>query len=73
MLAVVFIGMGATVLRVVQGEVPAAARARLYKERILTVFPPIAFLVLVVVMGVYIPPPVTALLRAAASSLDLAR
>ena len=73
MLAIVFIGMGATVLRVVQGEVPDAVRGRPYKERILTVFPPIAFLVLVVLMGVYIPPPVTALLRDAASSLELAR
>jgi hydrogenase-4 component F len=73
MLAVVFIGMGATVLRVVQGDVPAAAQGRLYKERILTVLPPIVFLVLVVLMGVYIPRPVSALLRDAASSLEPGR
>jgi len=70
-LAVVFIGMGATVLRVVQGEPSAAAKARLYREHALTVGPAVAFLVLVVLMGVYIPPPVSALLRDAASFLEL--
>lgn len=70
-LAVVFIGMGATVLRVVQGEPSAEAKARLYREHALTVGPAVAFLVLVVLMGVYIPPPVSALLRDAASFLEL--
>ena len=73
MLAIVFIGMGATVLRVVQGEPSAAAKARLYKERFLTVAPVVAFLVLVLLMGVYIPPPVNALLHDAASFLELRR
>jgi hydrogenase-4 component F len=71
MLAIVFIGMGATVLRVVQGEPSPAAQARFYKEKILTVAPVVAFLVLVLLMGVYIPPPVNALLRDAASFLEL--
>jgi hydrogenase-4 component F len=73
MLAIVFIGMGATVLRVVQGEPSAAARSGHYKEGFLTVAPAIAFLVLVVLMGVYIPPPVSAALRDAASFLELGR
>jgi hydrogenase-4 component F len=73
MLAIIFIGMGATVLRVVQGEPSAAAKARLYKERFLTVAPVVAFLVLVLLMGVYIPPPVNALLHDAASFLELRR
>jgi hydrogenase-4 component F len=71
MLAVVFIGMGATVLRVVQGEPSEAARARAYKERLLTVGPPVVFLALVVLMGVYIPRPVSALLHDAAAFLEL--
>jgi hydrogenase-4 component F len=71
MLAIVFIGMGATVLRVVQGEPSAGARARRYRERALTVAPAIAFLGLVVLMGVYIPPPISALLHQAASFLEL--
>jgi hydrogenase-4 component F len=71
MLAIVFIGMGATVLRVVQGEPSPAAKARLYRERILTVAPVVVFLVLVLLMGVYIPPPVNALLHEAAAFLEL--
>jgi len=70
-LAIVFIGMGATVLRVVQGEPSQAAQARLYKERALTVGPAIVFLVLVLLMGVYIPPPISALLHDAAAFLEL--
>jgi hydrogenase-4 component F len=73
MLAIIFIGMGATVLRVVQGEPSPAAKARLYKERILTVAPVAAFLVLVLLMGVYIPPPVNALLQDASAFLELGR
>ena len=73
MLAIVFLGMGATVLRIVQGEPSAAAKARGYKEGVLTVGPVVAFLVLVLLMGVYIPPPVNTLLRNAASFLELRR
>src|SRR6266700_3472512 len=73
MLAVVFLGMGATVLRVVQGEPSAAAKDRGYKERILTVGPPVAFLALVLLMGVYIPRPINTLLRDATSFLELSR
>ena len=65
--------MGATVLRIVQGEPSAAAKARGYKEGVLTVGPVVAFLVLVLLMGVYIPPPVNTLLRNAASFLELRR
>jgi len=71
MLAIVFIGMGATVLRVVQGEPSDIAKARGYKERFLTVGPAVVFLVLVVLMGVYIPSPVSGLLHKAAASLEL--
>jgi hydrogenase-4 component F len=73
MLAIVFIGMGATVLRVVQGEPSEAAKARGYRERLLTVGPPIAFLALVFLMGVYVPRPVSALLHEAAAFLELER
>jgi hydrogenase-4 component F len=71
MLAIVFIGMGATVLRVVQGEPSEIARARGYKERLLTVGPAVGFLVLVILMGVYVPRPVSGLLHEAASFLEL--
>jgi hydrogenase-4 component F len=71
MLAVVFIGMGATVLRVVQGEPSAAIQARPYRERFLTVAPAIGFLVLVLILGVYIPQPLSALLHEAAAAMEL--
>jgi hydrogenase-4 component F len=72
MLAVVFFGMGATVLRIVQGEPSAAVRDRPYHEHFLTVAPVAAFLALVLVLGVYVPPPLTALLHDAAAFLERA-
>jgi hydrogenase-4 component F len=70
MLVIVFIGMGATVLTVVQGEpapVPAGSFAR---ERFLTVAPVAFLLALVLMLGVYVPRPLDTLLRAAAASLE---
>jgi hydrogenase-4 component F len=68
MLAVVFFGMGATVLRVVQGEPPPAPP---YREGFLTVAPPLVFLALVLLTGVYIPAPLHRLLTDAAAFLEL--
>jgi hydrogenase-4 component F len=70
MLAVVFFGMGATVLRVVQGEPSATVRERPYREHFLTVAPATVLLVLVLVLGVYVPPPLSALLHDAAAFLE---
>ncbi len=70
MLFVVFVGMGATVMSVVQGEptpgLPPDARA----DGFLTVGPVVACLALVLLLGIYIPPPVNELLQGAASFLD---
>jgi len=71
MLAVVFIGMGATVLRVVQGVPPRAVAERPYQESFLTVAPGLCFLGLVLLLGVYIPSPLNALLHDAASFLEV--
>jgi len=71
MLAVVFFGMGATVVRVVQGDPSAAVAARPYRERFLTVAPVVVFLALVLLLGVYIPPPLNALLHEAAAFLEV--
>ncbi|TMQ07116.1 MAG: hydrogenase [Deltaproteobacteria bacterium] len=54
LLAIVFMGMGSTVVRVVQGSPPPAA-AGAYREPVLTVVPALGFLVLVLVLGVYVP------------------
>ena len=68
-LIVIFIGMGATVLSVVQGD-PGPAPSEFVRERALTVAPGLCLLALVLLLGVYVPAPLDALLRAAASSLE---
>jgi hydrogenase-4 component F len=73
MLAVVFIGMGATVLRVVQGVPPRAVAERPHHESFLTVAPVLCFLGLVLLLGVYIPPPVSTLLHDATFFLEVRR
>ena len=70
LLAVVFMGMGSTVLAAVQGEPPAAVPATAYRDRFLTVAPVALFMALVLLLGLYIPPPLDALLRDAAASLE---
>ncbi len=69
-LMVIFIGMGATVLAVVQGRVPAAARVTPYRDGWLTGFASVLLLLPVLLMGLYIPAPLQSLLTAAAQLLE---
>jgi hydrogenase-4 component F len=69
-LFVVFVGMGATVLSVTQGDPPSAPAKSGYRDNVLTIAPIAAFLGLVLLLGVYLPPPVDALLRDAAGYLE---
>jgi len=69
MLLVVFIGMGSTVLSVVQGEPGPLPQASTSHERLSTVAPGILLLALVLLLGIYIPPWLEQLLRAAAATL----
>jgi hydrogenase-4 component F len=71
LLGVVFIGMGATVLAVVQGTPDEAAAANGYHDRVSTVAPICLFLALVLLLGLYIPAPLDALLRDAANFLEV--
>ena len=66
-LAAVFIGMAATVTRVVQGAAPAAGRA---KEPFLTVAPAVACLAVILVLGLYIPPWLEDAIRQAADFVE---
>jgi len=67
LLVVVFMGMGATVLAVVQGTPPAIDESAARRtETFLTVAPAAAFLILVLCLGLYLPPPLEALIRKAA-------
>ncbi|HTS01410.1 MAG TPA: proton-conducting transporter membrane subunit [Thermoanaerobaculia bacterium] len=69
-LAVVFIGMGATVLAVVQGPVSAAGGTTDFRDSFWRVAPILAALTMVVAMGVWIPDAVYGLVLAAAKSLE---
>lgn len=71
-LAIIFIGMGATVLTVVQGPVSPAGLARRYREGPWKTVSPIVALVLVVMMGVWIPGPLYRFVERAAAVLEQA-
>jgi hydrogenase-4 component F len=68
LLIVVFVGMGATVLAVVHGAPPGGEPP--VRESVLTTAPIAIFLALVLVLGVYIPRPLDALLRDAAAAIE---
>ena len=63
LLAVIFIGMGATVLAVVQGTPPEDPEGRSYRESLFKTAPILVSLALVLVMGTWIPSPIMALLH----------
>ncbi len=66
LLVVIFVGMGATVLAVVQGRPPEILDARPYRETFLTVAPIVALVGGVLMLGLYLPRPLDALLHGAA-------
>jgi hydrogenase-4 component F len=70
-LLIIFIGMGATVLLVVQGNVPESAPHTAYREGLLTLAPPIILLVLVLLIGLHIPAPLNELLQNAVTFLEI--
>jgi hydrogenase-4 component F len=72
-LGVAFVGMGATVLAVVQGKPAARQGTDRFHDSVSTSGPVILFLALVVLLGVYIPAPLELLLREAAASLEAKR
>jgi hydrogenase-4 component F len=73
-LLVVFIGMGKTVLKVVQGRglagVPVEATDGPYRDGFLTIAPVIALMAIVLLLGLYIPAPLNALVKDAAAYLE---
>jgi hydrogenase-4 component F len=70
-LMVVFVGMGATVLGVVQGRPSPESRRTPYRDGLLTCAPIVVAMALVLLLGVYLPKPLAALVQEAASSLDV--
>lgn len=72
-LFIVFLGMGRTVLAVVQGRAPSAVRKTPYRDGLLTGLPILVSGLLVLLLGVYIPQPLDQLLHEAAKVLEVAR
>jgi hydrogenase-4 component F len=66
-LAVIFVGMGATVLRIVQGTPPDDLEPTAFGDSLLTAGPPLALLLLVLALGLWVPAPLKALVEAAAA------
>jgi hydrogenase-4 component F len=69
-LMIVFIGMGATVLTVVQGRPDAGAKRTNYRDGLLTGLLPLVMMLLVLMLGLYIPTPLGDMLREAARFLE---
>ena len=70
-LTVIFIGMALTVLPMVMGEVPPDSEMTTYRDTLGTVGPPLALLLLVFLLGVWIPAPLMTLLRDASALLEV--
>ncbi len=73
LLGLVFIGMGSTVLGVVQGVPGEKAAGNAYRDTLSTGGPILLCMALVLLLGLYIPPPLEALLRDAARFLEVPR
>jgi hydrogenase-4 component F len=71
MLGVAFVGMGTTVLAVVQGNPPGQTPANGFRDSVATGAPILLFMALVLLLGLYIPPPLDSLLREAAAFLNI--
>jgi hydrogenase-4 component F len=63
LLLAVFIGMGTTVLKIVQGSPSAEVNDTQYREEFLTGGPVVILMALVVLLGLYLPSPLIALLN----------
>ena len=73
LLGIVFVGMGATVLAVVQGEAPENKNLGGFRDSVSTGAPIVVFMMLVLSLGLYIPRPLDSLLRDAATFLEPTR
>jgi len=70
LLLVIFIGMGRTVLTVVQGR-PLSRQRTVYRDGVLTGLPIVVSLLLVLMLGVYIPAPLQGMLVEAVHYLEV--
>jgi hydrogenase-4 component F len=73
LLGIVFVGMGSTVLSVVQGQPPEQTVLTGFRDGLGTGGPVLLFMALVLLQGVYVAPPLDSLLRDAAAFLEVQR
>jgi hydrogenase-4 component F len=69
LLALIFVAMGATVLRIVQGDPGADEETRRFHDAVLTAGPPLVLLLAVLALGLWVPGALTDLFDAAASAV----
>ncbi|KAF0241463.1 MAG: hydrogenase-4 component [Planctomycetota bacterium] len=69
-LAVIFVGMGATVFAVCQGNPSEQASATTFRDSFKTCIAPAIFLALALVMGIWVPRPLADLMRAGAAYVE---
>jgi len=69
LLTVIFIGMAATMTRMAQGSVPEWTGGAAPRESRLAIGPPLALGLVVLVLGLYLPPSLDAVLHRAAQAL----
>jgi len=67
----VFIGMALTVLPMIMGATPVESEETSYRDTIGTVGPPLGLLLLIVLLGVWIPAPLMTILNDAAALLEV--
>ena len=72
-LGIAFIGMGATILPVVQGHPPEQTAHARFQDGFFTSAPILVAIGLVLLLGLFIPPPLESLLREAAAFLEVKR
>jgi len=70
-LGIIFIGMALTVLPMVMGEVPADSEVTSYRDTFWTVGPPLCLLLLIFMLGVWIPAPLMTILHDGAALLEV--
>lgn len=70
-LGVIFIGMASTVLPMVMGDAPPDVPEGSYRDRFLTIAPPLALMGLVLLLGLWLPAPLRDLLQDAARLLEV--
>jgi len=71
MLAIIFIGMGSTVLAVTLGQPSAKEELSSYRDTLLTVGPPMVMLLLVLMLGLYLPESARKLFADAAALVEV--